>query len=246
MPMPKPVASISRPRAFVYSALPSASICTLPSHPCDLPQAFITNGSLTAIQAIVSTPLARISSARSTNPGRCFASHVGVKAPGTEKRTTFLPLKKSSALIFCGPSFVASVRVPDGILSPTLMGMLDPPDDVACRRVRRRVTQDAARATCNDRKRRSFGIATEASYPTPYTLHSTRGAWARECTPIDASESAQRSACTEDVRTHQSGAPFAVMCFQGAHDLKMMRCASNQVLILIRLKGSHHERGFDQ
>src|SRR5690606_7314318 len=164
---------------------------------------------------IVSTPLARISSARSTNPGRCFASHVGVKAPGTEKRTTFLPLTKSSALIFCGPSFVASVRVPDGILSPTLMGMLDPPDDVACRRVRRRVTQDAARWALNDRKRISFGIATEGSYPTPYTLFYSRGAWARDCTLSDASESAQRSEWTEDGRTQKSGAPFAGMCFQG-------------------------------
>src|SRR5690606_38794955 len=102
--------------------------------------------SLTAMQAMVSTPFARISAARSTNPGRCFASQVGVKAPGTENRTIFFPLKNSSALTFCGPSFVASVRVPDGILSPGLMGMLDPPDRVKCEAQRH---EDAARAMCN-------------------------------------------------------------------------------------------------
>ena len=36
-----------------------------------------------------------------------------------EKKVTSLP----DALTFCGPSAVASVSVPDGILSPTLMGM---------------------------------------------------------------------------------------------------------------------------
>src|SRR5687768_3157975 len=85
----------------------------------------MTNASLTAMHAILSTPLPRKSAARSTKPGKCFASHVGVNAPGTENNTTLLPLKNSSALTFCGPSFVTTVKVPEGILSPTLIVMVN-------------------------------------------------------------------------------------------------------------------------
>ncbi|KAI3471985.1 hypothetical protein Pfo_028673 [Paulownia fortunei] len=53
-------------------------------------QAFITNASLTEIQAMVSTPLALNSAAFSTKPGRCFCEQVGVNAPGTAKRMVFL------------------------------------------------------------------------------------------------------------------------------------------------------------
>src|SRR5262245_52513831 len=126
MPMPKPVAFSSRPSAFEYSALPSASIRTLSPTFDALPQAFITNTSLTAMQAMVSMPLALSASACCRNPGRCFASQVGVNAPGTEKSTTFLPLKSCSVLIFCGPSLVMCVSTPAGILSPTLMVMSGP------------------------------------------------------------------------------------------------------------------------
>jgi hypothetical protein len=75
------------------SPLPSASIVTLPCAPPLSDQALSTKASLTAVQAISSIPFAFSSSALSTNPGRCLAEHVGVKAPGTENSATFRPLK---------------------------------------------------------------------------------------------------------------------------------------------------------
>ena len=57
------------------------------------------------------------------NPGRCFAEHVGVNAPGTENNTTFLPLKRSSVETGSGPFAPMRVNWPFGILSPTLMVM---------------------------------------------------------------------------------------------------------------------------
>src|SRR5688572_1913581 len=86
-----------------------------------LPQAPMTNTSLTAMQAMVSTPLALMSAAFSTKPGRCLASQVGVNAPGTENSTTRLPLNSSSVVIFCGPSLLMTCSEPAGNLSPTLM-----------------------------------------------------------------------------------------------------------------------------
>src|SRR6185312_11920547 len=103
--------------------LPSASIVTLSPTLEALPQAFMTNTSLTAIQAMVSTPLERIWSASCTKPGRCLASQVGVKAPGTENSTTFLPLNRSSVETSFGPSLVISLSVPEGMRSPTLIAM---------------------------------------------------------------------------------------------------------------------------
>src|SRR5450631_915808 len=123
MPMPNPVAFNSSPSALAYSALPSANIRILSPTPPDFPQAFITNTSLTAVQAMVSTPFALILSASSTNPGKCLASQVGVNAPATENSTTVLPVKSWSVVIFCGPSPVIRVNVPSGILSPALMVM---------------------------------------------------------------------------------------------------------------------------
>jgi hypothetical protein len=75
------------------------------------------------MHATVSTPFPLRSPARSTKPGRCFASQVGVNAPGTEKSTTFLPAKSSSVEMFFGPSGVMCLNVPVGILSPTLIVM---------------------------------------------------------------------------------------------------------------------------
>ena len=83
----------------------------------------MTNTSLTAMQAMVSTPLALMSAAFSTKPGRCLASQVGVNAPGTENSTTFLPLKSSSVVRSCGPSLVITLNVPAGILSPALIAI---------------------------------------------------------------------------------------------------------------------------
>jgi hypothetical protein len=50
----------------------------------------MTNGSLAATTATTSAPLALNWSRFFTKPGRCSWWHVGVNAPGTEKRTTFL------------------------------------------------------------------------------------------------------------------------------------------------------------
>ena len=72
----------------------------------------------------MSTPFALISVAFATNPGKCFAEHVGVKAPGTAKTTTFLPAKSCSVLISVTPSDVLCFSVPLGILSPALMLIL--------------------------------------------------------------------------------------------------------------------------
>src|SRR5579862_8451743 len=83
----------------------------------------MTNTSFTAMQAMVSTPLARIWSASCTNPGRCLASQVGVNAPGTENSTTRLPLKSSSVLISFAPSLVMRLKVPAGMRSPALIAM---------------------------------------------------------------------------------------------------------------------------
>src|SRR5215469_92965 len=132
--MPKPLASSSRPSDLLYSPLPSASINTRSPTPWALPHAFITKTSFTAMQAMVSTPLARIWSASCTKPGRCLASHVGVKAPGTENNTTVLPLKSSSVLRSLGPSFVMRLKEPEGIRSPALMVMSDSLSSVCDRR----------------------------------------------------------------------------------------------------------------
>src|SRR5215475_8136022 len=121
--MPKPLASSSRPSDLLYSPLPSASINTRSPTPWALPHAFITKTSFTAMQAMVSTPLARIWSASCTKPGRCLASQVGVKAPGTENSTTVLPLKSSSVVMSFGPSLVIRLSLPAGMRSPALMAI---------------------------------------------------------------------------------------------------------------------------
>lgn len=58
----------------------------------------MTKASLTEMQTMVSTPLDLSSPALSTKPGRCFWEQVGVKAPGTAKRMTFLPLVRSETV----------------------------------------------------------------------------------------------------------------------------------------------------
>src|ERR1700690_2238254 len=122
--MPRAEISISRPIALANLAEPSASITILPSVPELLPQAPMTNASLTAMQAMVSTPFALIASAFCTNPGKCLALQVGVKAPGTANSTTFLPLNISSVATSFGPSAVAIISFIDGIASPTLIVMV--------------------------------------------------------------------------------------------------------------------------
>src|SRR4030095_1904161 len=91
-----------------------------PTFEC-LPQAFITNTSFTAMQAMGSTPFAFTPSAFWTKPGRCLAEHVGVNAPGTENSTTFLPLNRSSVETGSGPFAPLRTNWPFVILSPTLM-----------------------------------------------------------------------------------------------------------------------------
>src|SRR2546423_419639 len=128
VPRPGPDRSSSRPAAAVNSPLPSASIWILSPVPWALPQAPMTKASFTATQAIRSTPLARISSARITKPGRWWSLHVGVKAPGTAKSTT-LPLPSTSPLSTgLRPSAVKVMSLTLGMVSPT-GSATGPPED---------------------------------------------------------------------------------------------------------------------
>src|SRR5450432_1405741 len=83
----------------------------------------MTKASLTEMQAMVSMPFPLIAAAFCTNPGKCLALQVGVKAPGTANSTTFFPLKISSVDTSFGPSAVAIISFIDGIVSPTLIVM---------------------------------------------------------------------------------------------------------------------------
>jgi hypothetical protein len=89
----------------------------------------MTNTSFTARHASVSIPFAFSACAFCTNPGRCVFEQVGVNAPGTENRTTDLPLNSSSVDRAPGPSFFMMPKVPLGTLSPTLM-VINPPVNV--------------------------------------------------------------------------------------------------------------------
>ena len=100
---------------------------TLPVAPEDFPQASMTKASFTATHTTSSTPLARIFSASATKPGRCFMEQVGVKAPGTAKRTTLFPLNISPrATSFGPPSFISLSFRSSGSVSPTLIAMSPP------------------------------------------------------------------------------------------------------------------------
>ena len=72
----------------------------------------MTKASLTAMQAMVSTPVAFILSALTTYPGMWVMEQPGVKAPGTANRRTFLPAKISSVLMSLGPSAPMVFNVP--------------------------------------------------------------------------------------------------------------------------------------
>src|SRR3546814_1074603 len=76
------------------------------------------------MQAMGSTPLALNSAAFCTKPGRCLAEQVGVKAPGTENSTTFLPLNSSSVEISLMPSSVFTRNAALGTRSPTWIVMV--------------------------------------------------------------------------------------------------------------------------
>src|SRR6202012_3920588 len=78
------------------------------------------------MQAIASTPFARIASAFWMKPGRCFAEHVGVNAPGSANTTTFFPANRSSVFTGFGPLSCFCISVTDGTLSPTLIVMFSP------------------------------------------------------------------------------------------------------------------------
>ena len=106
---------------FLVFLLPLAGFVTLSFAPDCFAQAPMTKASLTAVQAISSTPFAFSSDALSTKPGRCFAEQVGVNAPGTEKSATLRPLKNSLPSTGSGPSAVARTNCASGTLSPTLI-----------------------------------------------------------------------------------------------------------------------------
>jgi hypothetical protein len=93
--------------AWVNSPLPSPSIMTLSPVRWSLAQAAMTKGSLTEMQAIVSTPFFLMSSAAATKRGMCLALQVSVNAPGSAKATTFLPGANSYSVVIavgpCGP-----------------------------------------------------------------------------------------------------------------------------------------------
>ncbi|CAJ2632429.1 unnamed protein product [Trifolium pratense] len=74
------------------------------------------------MQAIVSIPFDFSSDDFSTNPGTCFCEHVGVKAPGTAKRTAFLPFVRSeTVMVWTSPAGSRYEKVDSGSLSPTEM-----------------------------------------------------------------------------------------------------------------------------
>ncbi len=120
-PIPEALASISSPSARVKSPLPSDSSCS-PSGTCWVsPQAFITNGSFTAMQN-TSMPRARNCSNCSTKPGRWRAEQVGVKAPGTPNNTALRPSNNARVSSVSMPSRMR-LRVTSGIGSPMWMVM---------------------------------------------------------------------------------------------------------------------------
>jgi hypothetical protein len=51
---------------------------------------------------------------------------VGVNAPGTDSKITFLPENSSSVVRLPGPSAVITPKDPDGILSPFLIATFAP------------------------------------------------------------------------------------------------------------------------
>src|SRR5665647_3555673 len=110
--------------ALANSPLPSARKSTLPSSPVDFFQASMTNTSFTPVTAMALTPFALMAAALFRKLGMCMLVQVGVKAPGTANRATFLPLKMSSVVLGLGPSAVITRNVAFGNLSPTLMGMV--------------------------------------------------------------------------------------------------------------------------
>ena len=86
--------STRSPIFSVNSPLPSGRKSTLAAF-WSLAHSFMTKVSLTETQAMVSTPLALSAWASSSKRGTWLDEQVGVKAPGREKRTTFLPAKIS-------------------------------------------------------------------------------------------------------------------------------------------------------
>src|SRR4051812_38730975 len=116
---------------FANSPLPSARNSILPSAPVDFDHWFMTNTSLTAVTAMVSTPFALNWAALFKKLGRCRLLQVGVNAPGTPNSATFLPLKISSVVFGFGPSAVITRNVAFGNFSPALIGMSAPPHALA-------------------------------------------------------------------------------------------------------------------
>src|SRR5690606_28028998 len=87
----------------------------------DAPQACITNGSLTAMQA-TSMPRSRKRAKFSTKPGRCRSEQVGVKAPGTANSTTLLSSNSVGVSTACTPSSMY-LSTTSGMRSPIWMVM---------------------------------------------------------------------------------------------------------------------------
>src|SRR3954468_14917561 len=121
--MPLADRSVARSMALAKSALPSARNSSL-SAAVAFFQASITEASLTAVTAMVSTPLDFSPSKLTRMLGMCILWQVLVKAPGTANSATFFPLKMSSVVFQAGPSAVVTRNLALGRRSPTLMGMM--------------------------------------------------------------------------------------------------------------------------
>src|ERR1035437_5251341 len=109
--------------ALANSPLPSARKSILPVAPVAFFQASMTDTSLTPVTAMLCTPFALMMSILLRKLGMWRLLQVGVNAPGTANRATFLPLKMSSVVLGLGPSAVMTRNVALGRRSPTLIGM---------------------------------------------------------------------------------------------------------------------------
>lgn len=85
--------------------------------PFTLPHALMTKGSLKARTAIISTPFSFSLGRFWMYPGTWLAEQVGVKAPGTEKRTTFLSAHSLEA------SYLIGIPHEEGSLLSSVHGM---------------------------------------------------------------------------------------------------------------------------
>ena len=81
--------------------------------------ACMTNASLTAMHATVSTPFALNDASSLAKPGRCCCVQPGVNGPGTAKRATVLPANTSDVDSIPGAPSTMVKKVDSGRREPT-------------------------------------------------------------------------------------------------------------------------------